>query len=68
MRNEFSRDALRDITEPHTFVSNIARATHEDLSHRKFWLTFAIEFLAPMTLVSLLASFDHHFFLDFIFQ
>jgi ABC-type uncharacterized transport system substrate-binding protein len=68
MRNEFTRATLSDITEPHTFLSNIARATHADLSHRKFWLTFAIEFLAPMTLVSLLASFDPHFFLDFIFQ
>jgi hypothetical protein len=68
MREELARDALSDITEPHTFVSNIARGAHEDLLHRKFRLTFTIEFLAPMTLVSLLASIDHHFFLDFIFQ
>jgi len=34
----------------------------------KIFLTFAIENSFVVTLVSQLAKFDHHFFLDFIFH
>jgi len=38
------------------------------LQFQKNFLTFAIEHSLVVTLVSQLAQFDHHFFLDFIFH
>ena len=40
----------------------------DSMQSAKNFLTFAIENSLVVTLVSRLAKFDHHFFLDFIFH